>query len=703
MDKLKAEQLEKENKIFRKQNKEIQEKYEYKVSELSVLHELGKAIINVHDFKKLCEHLLDIIIQNTVAQNCSIMFLDKKKNRLYLICATDYNRQTYIIDPKNIFSKDEVIYSPEADKGAAGKALADNKTIIIKDTVDAEFFSSTQDMKVEIKNLLSVPILNNDKIKGVINLSHSSPHSFNNNDVNLFRVIADFVGGTLYSALNYNKIQNSEENYKALAEYSNNGIAIIQNDSHVYANPKYQELTGYSFMELQEFALEKLIDYSFQPIDLKSLIDDLKANSNDELFNARIIKKNRSILETEISISSILYYGRRILVISMLDISDRKILERQLIHAQKMQSMGTLAGGIAHNFNNLLMGIQGNASIALLDMKDNHPFYNNLTNIEKLVKNGAKLTNQLLGYAREGKFEIRPINLNLIVKDTAETFGAARKDINVFFEFEPNLLGVKADQGQIEQTLLNLYVNAADAMHEGGTLTIKTANVTEREIGNNTYQAKEGNYVLMSVKDTGLGINPKIIDRVFEPFFTTKGLARGTGLGLASAYGIVKGHGGYIDVSSINGKETTFNIYLPATKMTISKEEELPDKLYMGTGTVLLVDDEEIIIYAGEQMLQKLGYNVIVAKSGKDALEIYKKDHDTIDLALLDMVMPGMGGGETYIKLKAMDEKVKVLLSSGYSIDGQARDIMEMGCNGFIQKPFTMKSLSQKIKEVMDN
>ncbi|MBN2418841.1 MAG: response regulator [Deltaproteobacteria bacterium] len=689
--------------MLRENIKGTQERYEYKISEISVLHELGQAVINVHDFNKLCEKLLDIIINNTIAQNCSIMFLDNKNKGLYLVCATDVNKQTYIIDPKKVLSKDGVRYIPGADKGAAGKALKDNAPVLIENTAECNFFSSNPETQVEIKSLLSVPMKIDERVRGVINLSHSAPDIFKKHDVYLFRIIADLAGSAIYSSINYNKVQSSEMSYRDLVENSNNGIAIIQNEAHIYANPKYQELTGYTWTELKALNLKKLIDFSYQMTDINTLLEGLKDHSHSELFNARILKKKGPVLDVEISASSLLHYGRRILVVSMQDISDRKILEKQLIHAQKMQSMGTLAAGIAHNFNNLLMGIQGNASVALLDMKDDNPIYKNLTNIERLVKNGSNLTSQLLGYAREGKCEIKPINLNLIVKETSETFGSARKDIQIILDLEDNLAGVKADQGQIEQTFLNLYINAADAMPEGGTLTIKTSNVTDKEIGNRNYRIKPGNYVLITVRDTGTGIDPKIIDRVFEPFFTTKGLVKGTGLGLASAYGIIKGHGGYIDVASIKGKETTFSIYIPSTKESIRKEEEMVNDLYTGTGTILLVDDEEIIIYAGEQMLRKLGFKVIVAENGKDAIEIFRKDHKNIDMVLLDMVMPGLGGEEIYNNLKNIDGSVKVLLSSGYSLDGQAGEIMKKGCNGFIQKPFTLNNLSQKLKEVLDN
>ena len=697
----KKDQTETENNLIRGQAKDMQKKSGYNISEISVLRKLGQTIKDVYDFDKLCKNLLDIIIQSTITQNCSIMFRDRKKENLYLVCASEYNKQPYIIDPKKIFTKGGVIYIPTVDNLAAEKALKDNKVVLIKNATGLNFFSNSPETQSEIKSLLSIPIKIENRINGVINFGHSEPDIFKNTDVDLFRIIADFVGSALYSSLNYNRLQSREKNFRSLVEYSNNGIAIIQNDSHIYANPRYQELTGYTLTELQTFHVEKIIDFSYQLTNLRSLFDGLKDHSCNELFSARMIKKTGTILDVEITAYSMLYYDKRTLVISVLDISDRKILEKQLIHAQKMQSIGTLAAGIAHNFNNLLMGIQGNTSIALLDMKDDHPIYKNLNNIEKLIKNGSNLTNQLLGYARESKFEIKPINLNLILKETSETFGATRKDIKIILNLTGSLSGVKADQGQIEQTLLNLYVNAADAMPDGGTIFITTSNITDKEIADKPYRAKKGNYALITVRDSGVGIDPRIIDRVFEPFFTTKGLEKGTGLGLASAYGIIKGHGGYIDVTSTKGKGTTVSIYLPSTEELIIKEGKIGDNLYMGTGTILLVDDEKIIIYTGEQMLRKLGYNVIVAETGKEALDIFRKDFNNIDMVLLDMVMPGMGGGETYTKLKEINGSAKVLLSSGYNLDGQAKEIMEKGCDGFIQKPFTLKTLSQKVKEVL--
>jgi CheY-like chemotaxis protein len=217
------------------------------------------------------------------------------------------------------------------------------------------------------------------------------------------------------------------------------------------------------------------------------------------------------------------------------------------------------------------------------------------------------------------------------------------------------------------------------------------------------YEIKPGNYVLLTVRDTGMGMDKKTQEKIFDPFFTTKGMARGTGLGLASVYGIIKAHGGYIDVESKKRHGTAFSIYLPASsEKEVIREKQLPEKILKGKETMLLVDDEDIVLDVGEEMLRSLGYKVLIARGGKEAIELYKGNKDKIDMVLLDMVMPDMGGGETYDRMKEINPNVEVLLSSGYSIDGQAEEILKRGCDGFLQKPFNMKELSRSIREILD-
>jgi two-component system cell cycle sensor histidine kinase/response regulator CckA len=312
------------------------------------------------------------------------------------------------------------------------------------------------------------------------------------------------------------------------------------------------------------------------------------------------------------------------------------------------------------------------------------------------------LTKQLLGYARKGKYEIKRLDLNLLVREISEIFGMTKKQIRIHLELAEDLFVVNADQGQIEQLLLNIFINAADAMPTGGDLYITAMNTNAKNIKHKSFKVKDsGNFIQIVIRDTGIGMDQKIVDRIFEPFFTTKGLASGTGLGMASVYGIIKGHGGYINVKSKVGRGTTFDIYLPAAGESILKNKESNIEAVKGQGTLLLVDDEDVILEVAQEYLNLLGYNVLLAKGGKAAIDIYQQKKDEIDMVLLDMVMPDLSGGDTYDRVKEINPHVKVLLSSGYSIDGQARDIINRGCNGFIQKPFTLKDLSYKLKEVL--
>jgi PAS domain S-box-containing protein len=382
--------------------------------------------------------------------------------------------------------------------------------------------------------------------------------------------------------------------------------------------------------------------------------------------------------------------------------AEKKRLEAQFEQAQRLEAIGTLAGGIAHNFNNLLMGIQGNAAVMLMDTAPTHPHFDKLRTVEKLVQSGAKLTTQLLGYAREGRYEVRPISLNHMVRETAETFGSTKREITIHQDLSEDLCAMEADPGQIEQALLNLCVNAAEAMPQGGDLFLKTGNVTHEDLAHKPYKAKPGKYVCLSFRDTGIGMDRKTMEHVFEPFFTSRGLGKGTGLGLASVYGIVKAHGGYIDVHSDIGHGTTFEIFFPAIEKEPLKETSPGQGFLKGTETVLLLDDEDIVLNVGNEMLRKLGYKVLAARSGREALETFHTRQDEIDLVILDMVMPDMNGGDVYDRIKKIKPEVKVLLSSGYSLEGQAAEILERGCDGFIQKPFNLSVLSERLREILE-
>jgi nitrogen-specific signal transduction histidine kinase/CheY-like chemotaxis protein len=382
---------------------------------------------------------------------------------------------------------------------------------------------------------------------------------------------------------------------------------------------------------------------------------------------------------------------------------EKQKLEGQLQQAQKMESIGTLAGGIAHDFNNILMGIQGNASLMFLKINSEHPNYEKIKNIETYVQNGTTLTKQLLGFARRGKYIVKATDINEIIDKSSSLFARTKKEVRVHTNLFKPIWTVEVDRGQLEQVLLNLYVNAWQAMPDGGDLYLKTENVILDRSYVKPYKVEPGRYVKITISDTGVGIDKEAQKRIFEPFFTTKEMGRGTGLGLASVYGIIKSHEGYINVYSELNQGTTFTVYLPASEKEAAEDSKINVVLFKGTGTILLIDDEKMILEVGCELLKELGFNVLSAMSGQEAIDVFQNNRDKIDMIIMDMIMPGMSGSETFDRLREIKPDVKILLSSGYSVDGQATKILQRGCDGFIQKPFNMNQLAEKIQEILPN
>ncbi len=421
------------------------------------------------------------------------------------------------------------------------------------------------------------------------------------------------------------RLIESEKKYRLLVENQTDLVVKIDMQGRfLFASPSYCKLFGKTEKDLLGRSFMRLVHEDDREATARAM-ESLARPPHTACMEQRAMTVNgwrwlawadKAVLDETGNVIAIVGVGR--------DITDRKTLEKKLIQAQKMEAIGTLAGGIAHDFNNLLMGIQGRASLIMSGIDRNHPHHEHLKGIEEYVKSAANLTKQLLGFARGGKFEVAPADLNLLADKCIRMFGRTKKEIRIETAYAADLPAVEVDQPQIEQVLLNLFVNAWQAMPGGGTLYLQTERVEIDELYAKSHQAAPGSYIKISVTDTGTGMDEATKSRIFDPFFTTREMGRGTGLGLASVYGIIKSHRGLINVYSEKGCGTTFNIYLPAAEGDALPESPAEKTPARGSGTILLVDDEAMVLDINRPMLEKLGYRVYCAGSGREALDFLK-------------------------------------------------------------------------------
>ena len=547
------------------------------------------------------------------------------------------------------------------------------------------------------------------------------------------------------------ELQHREAHFRSLIENTSDLIAILDARGHVtFLSPSIERILGY---RRESVMGQSIYDYVY-PQDRQQAAtlfgERLESASVDARSEIRFLHEQGSWQTMEVATNNLLDHPAvKGLVVNAHNITKRKVAEKalqrsynqlearvaertaelfranallrqeiaereavsrekarlqdQLLQAQKMEAIGTLAGGIAHDFNNLLMSIQGNVDLLGLDCETRHTHGRRLDTIRDCIQSGSRLTRQLLGFARLGKYEVQITDPNAMVNRSLEIFGRTRQELRITANCQADAWSVSVDRGQIEQVLLNLLINAWQAMPEGGSIDLETANDVLDEQRGAANAVSPGHYVRISIADSGVGMDKATLERIFDPFFTTKTMKRGTGLGLASAYGIIRNHGGFIDVHSQLGRGTTFHIYLKAHDQPVAETTAAPKETYKGNETILLVDDDELILDVGQAMLVTLGYDVLTADRGDLATSLYRSHQGQIALVILDMIMPDVSGGRVYDRLKSLDPDVKVLLASGYSLNGQASDILVRGCNGFIQKPFSLQVLSEKVRGILDD
>ncbi|MHC4945496.1 MAG: PAS domain S-box protein [Planctomycetota bacterium] len=518
--------------------------------------------------------------------------------------------------------------------------------------------------------------------------------------------------------------QRSEEAYKATeARYSTlyksagDAIFLMKGDSFVDCNPKTLEMFGCT----PEQIIGKPPWIFSPPTQPDGMSSEKKARGKlrkvfegEQLFfEWKHFPYDKSLFDAEVTLTRLEIGGEYFVLALVRDITDRKRAEEalrqseeRLRHSQKMEAVGQLAGGVAHDFNNLLLAILGYSELSMKNLPDEEDkLRSNLEEIHRAGERAAALTRQLLAFSRRQVLQPEDLDLNLVI---AEVMKMLRRLIGEHIELEivpgHGLDLVNADSSQIEQVLMNLAVNARDAMTEGGTITIKTENIFVDSRSKERKQGiPEGNYVLMSVRDTGCGIAPTVLERIFEPFFTTKEVGRGTGLGLATVYGIVQQHNGFINVESEQGEGSVFNMYLPTVDPNAARAAgETGGAPPGGNETILLAEDEPTVRSLAVQILEKAGYRVLTAANGVEALKIFESHADEIDLAFLDVVMPKMTGRTVQNRIRSKKPDLPFLFTSGYSEEVIQGQLDPADTARLIQKPYNPDKLLRRIREVLD-
>jgi PAS domain S-box-containing protein len=477
-------------------------------------------------------------------------------------------------------------------------------------------------------------------------------------------------------------------------------------------NRKIEELTGYSRGEFIGKNLLKLSLFSNDQMPKAEhllAMNALNKPTGPDEFTFR--RKDGTLVDVEMITHPVKIGAKRLVLGITRDITERKRaelekteLEAQLRHAHKMEAIGQLAGGVAHDFNNMLAAVMGFADLIKRRFGTAGPELSKyIGRIQDASKNMADLTAKLLAFARKGKLEMTSVPVNDII---VEVIRLLEHTIDKRIRIVQNLRGAPAiycDKTQMQNALVNLAVNARDAMPDGGELTFATDAVEfTGETGPfSSFAVTPGRYVSIRVTDTGIGMDEAIKSHIFEPFFTTKEMGKGTGLGLASVYGTVKGHSGYIEVESAVGKGTSFQLYFPLSEEQSLKPAELSQIVSAGKGTVLVVDDEELLRLMSEEMLTQIGYTVHSARDGKEAVEYYLNHFQHIDLVILDLIMPILGGYECFKQMKNINPGIKALVSSGFSMHGEASKCIDEGALGILHKPYNWALLSKFVAEAM--
>jgi PAS domain S-box-containing protein len=663
-----------------------------RVTELGILYDVATAATMSVHLDEILARTVEALRQTLQPDNVAILLLEPKTGDLIVRAAVGLSDQIVVGH-----------HRVAATGGIVGWVAQNGQPLLVSDVRQDDRYRVVDSGTLAE---LCVPLVVRSRTIGVLNMESHRPGAFTEANLHLVSTQAGHLATVIENARLVQTLRESEARYRTLFEQANDTVHLETLDGRILdANAKACEMRGYSREELLTLTAADLVPPELRwqvPQAIEALLRTgvFRTESED-------LCKDGTRIPVEVSSSLLRLDGQNLVMTVVRDIGERKRLEEQLRQAQKMEAIGTLAGGVAHDFNNLLGAILGYASLLERDLPTDSPLRISVDTIIHAAQRGAELTGQLLAFARGGRYEVRPTNLNDLVREAVQLLSrTVDKSIAIEPRLADDLAAVEGDVGQLHQMLLNLCINACDAMPAGGRLTIETENVTLSDADAQTMlDLNPGLYVWLRVTDTGIGMDPETMQRIFEPFFTTKKEISGkphSGLGLAMVYGIVRSHGGTIRVHSALGQGTTFEVYLPAIGQPATPPMAPAVESGGGTETVLVVDDEVYILNLLKQVLESVGYTVLLAEDGLQALEVYQQRRGEIDLVVLDMGMPRLSGRETFRRLREFDSQAAVLISSGYAEDDQAREMLNAGARGFLAKPYNIDELLSRVREVLD-
>lgn len=581
---------------------------------------------------------------------------------------------------------------------------------MVMDVEDPRITSATHTefQSEHARMITSIPLVRHGMFGGVLIIAGKEHHRFATKKIGLIQAFGNQISVALQNASLFEQIKQSERLYADLYEYSPDMYhSIDQNGIIKSCNFTESRVLGYSKQQIIGQPLLKLYPIFYHDT-VKEHLDKIFIGGQElRSIEEQVQRSDNSLIDVSLNTSLVRdAEGRPTLARMVLrDITERKKMEEKILQAQKMDSLGSLAGGIAHNFNNILTAILGSASIMRRRIKDDTRWLKYVDLIETTSRRGAAVTRQLTTFARKSDPHFHPVDINVIIEQTLRLFEATTpKTIHIKCSLAKDPMIVEGDEGQLQQSILNICINSRDAMPEGGVLVINCRPVyIDKDHARQFTDGKPGDYALVTIADSGCGIPQQLLQRIYEPFFTTKDHGKGTGLGLWGVYNVIRSHNGYIHVESELNSGTVFSIYIPRALdgRMVKSDVEKGGEIVGGNEHILLVEDEISVGEVGSDILKDLGYKIETARNGREALQVLADTKRPFDLVILDMNMPRMGGRATFDRIKELFPALKILVCSGYSATMIDDGVFTHAIDGFIQKPYELEDIARKIRDIL--